>query len=114
VARGGSGLQRALFGLSCGLVLFEILGSRSNAVWQLTSVLTAIVAGWNIVSGLRSRGKGSRDDESAEVAGEPGQGGSLTAAEIAGIRFTRTRVRPGYVEEDVDNFLEQVKVRLAG
>jgi DivIVA domain-containing protein len=37
----------------------------------------------------------------------------LTPGEVRSIRFTRTRLRPGYVEEDVDTFLQQAGARLA-
>jgi DivIVA domain-containing protein len=36
--------------------------------------------------------------------------GSVTAADVAGMRFATTRFKPGYAMEEVDDFLDSVLV----
>jgi DivIVA domain-containing protein len=41
------------------------------------------------------------------VEGRP-QEARLTASQVRGVRFSSTRFRPGYVEEEVDAFLDEI------
>jgi DivIVA domain-containing protein len=128
-----SDLPTALLILSCGLVLFEPLHSRSSLAWRLASVLLVVAAGWNVVSGRGSRGKGTPDGDPAEAASEPdtsrrrerrrrpalplptaGASADEVAEWVDRIVFSTTRRRPGYDEEEVDVLLDAIRDSLLG
>jgi DivIVA domain-containing protein len=127
-----SGLSPALLFLSCGLVLFEPLHSRGSLAWRLPSALIVVAVGWIIVTGRRSRGKGTPDGDPAEAASGPdisaprerrrrpalplpaaGASADEVAEWVDRIVFSTTR-RPGYDEEEVDVLLDAIRDTFLG
>jgi DivIVA domain-containing protein len=131
--KAGSDLLPALLILSCGLVLFEPLNSRSSLAWRLPSALVAVVACWNIFCDRQSRRKWTPDGDPAEAASEPdtspgrerrrrpalplpaaGASANEIAEWVDRIVFSTTRRPPGYDEEEVDVLLDTIRDTFLG
>jgi DivIVA domain-containing protein len=126
-------LQESLAAVACGLALLGVLESGAGAFSRLADVSVFAFAGWELTSRLRSVRKGrpegrigespSKPDTSARrergyprALPLPAEGAS--AGELAewvdGKIFSTTRLRPGYDEEEVDDFLDTIRDTFLG
>jgi DivIVA domain-containing protein len=128
-----SDLRRSLTVIACGLSLLGIPDSRAGALRWLAGVPLLAFAGWDLVSGLRSRLASKPDGRAGEDASRPDASASdeqlragmlsfpavgASAAEVAAWvdrkTFSTTRLRPGYVQEEVDVFLHTIRDAFLG
>jgi DivIVA domain-containing protein len=129
-----SDLRSSLTAVALGLsTLLGTLDSRAGAFQWLAGAPVYAVLSWGLVSWLRTRKAGKPDGGAGEdgsrpdasVSGEqrcPGMlsfpAVSASAAEVAewvdGTTFSTTRLRPGYVQEEVDVFLDTVRDAFLG
>jgi DivIVA domain-containing protein len=49
-----------------------------------------------------------------KLAADLGEFGRLDPAEVRDVKFSTTRLRPGYCEQEVDDFLDEVTAQAAG
>jgi DivIVA domain-containing protein len=125
-------LQESLAAAACGLALLGILESGAGVFSRLADISVFAFAGWELTSRLRAARKGRPDGHIGEGPSKPDTSArrergypralplpaeGASAGELAewvdGKIFSTTRLRPGYVEEDVDAFLQQAGARLA-
>lgn len=129
-----SDLRRSLTVVAGGLsMLLGILDSGAGAFRWLAGAPVFAFLGWDLVSWLRSRMAGKPDGEAGEDAIRPDASASgeqpsprmlsfpavsASAAEVAEWVdrkiFSTTRLRPGYVQEEVDVFLDTIRDAFLG
>ena len=129
-----SDLRWSLAVVTGGLsTLLGIQDSRAGAYRWLAGAPVFAVLGWDLVSWLRSRMAGKPDGETGEDASGPDASASgeqpcprmlsfpavsASAAEVAEwvdrMTFSTTRLRPGYVQEDVDVFVDTIRDAFLG
>jgi DivIVA domain-containing protein len=124
-----SDLRRSLPVVAGGLsMLLGIPGGRAGPLRWLAEALLFAFVGWELVSWLRSRRAGKPDGQAGEDAsrpdasasGEQPRPGTLPFPAVSASRaevaewvdrktFSTTRLRPGYVQEEVDVFLDTIR-----
>jgi DivIVA domain-containing protein len=129
-----SDLRRSLTAVAGGVaILLGSLDSRAGGFWWLAGAPVIALLGWDLVSWLRSRMARKPDGEAGEDISRPGASPSgeqgcpemlsfpavsASAAELAGwvdrMTFSTTRWRPGYVKEDVDACLDDIREAFLG
>lgn len=127
------GLQESLAAVACGAGLLGILESGAGVFWRLADASVFAFAGWELVSRLRSVRKGRPDAHLGAGPGRPdtsarrergspralplpakGASGRELAEWVDRKIFSTTRLRPGYDEQEVDDFLDTIRDTFLG
>jgi DivIVA domain-containing protein len=128
-----SDLRPSLTIAACGFWLLAAVDHWTSAFLWLAYALYLAFMGWGVIANRRSRGAakangaagGTASGRDARVTGEQPNPGWLgfpaltaSAAEVAAwvdrTTFATTRLRPGYVQQEVDVFLDTIRDAFLG